>query len=137
MIRIVKLAAIVALCALAACASPPTERELNYLGSALTKVSAAVDATVRYGRPVEGLSEQQLLQLSTAHDPDLMKPFQGLTVRVLREGVDSSVLVCQKDDGAALLEDAGCTARLDQLRWNNRVTNRCEFTLNLKMVCAR
>lgn len=137
MILIVKLAAVVAICALAACASPPTERELNFMGSALTKVSAAVDATVRYRRPAEGLPEQELLQLATAHDPALLKPFQGLTVRVLREGVDSAVLVCQKDEGAALLEDAGCTARLDQRRWTSRGADRCEFTLELKTVCAR
>ena len=137
MIGIVKLATVVVVVSLAACAVPPTERQLNYLGSALTKVSAAVDATVRYASPTERLPEDQLLQLSTAHDPDLLKPFQGMTVRVLRTGVDSAVLVCQKDAGAALLEDAGCTARLDSQRWNSGGAKRCEFTLDLKTICAR
>ena len=137
MIRIVKLTLVVAVVALAACAAPPTERQLNYLGSALTKVSAAVDVTVRYASPAEGLPEDQLLWLSTAHDPDLLKPFQGMTVRVLRAGVNSAVLVCRNDDGAALLEDAGCTAKLDGQRWNSGSTQSCDFTLDLKTICAQ
>lgn len=137
MIRIFKLTAAIAITALGACASPPTEREMNYMASALTKVSAAVDATVRYSSPGESLSAEQLLQLSTAHDADLMKPFEGFNVRVLRSGEDSAVLVCRKDDGAALLEDAGCTARLDRHRWNSGGDDRCQFTLDLKTICAR
>ena len=39
---------------LVACASQPNERQMNHLASALTKVSAAVDATVRYRRTADG-----------------------------------------------------------------------------------
>jgi hypothetical protein len=108
---------------LASCATQPSEREMNYLASALTKVSAAVDATVRYRRQPESLTEGE--------------PFDGLSVRVLRSGRDSAVLVCQPQ-GKALLEDAGCTAKLDAHRW--RTTgggNQCAFTLDLDKVCAR
>ncbi len=132
-----KLIAVFAVCLVTACGTQPSEQEMNYLGSALTKVSAAVDATVRYRRPAEGLPEAELLQLSTAHDPALMKPFDGLTVRVLRDGRDSAVLVCEARGGKALLEDAGCTAKLDQHRWNSGGIERCEFTLDVKKVCAQ
>jgi len=135
--RIYKITAALTVCLLAACVTEPTEREMNYLASALTKVSAAVDATVRYRRPADGLPEAALLQLSTAHDPALMKPFDGLTVRVLRDGRDSAVLVCAPRAGKALLEDAGCTAKLEQHRWNNGSTDHCEFTIDIKKVCAR
>ncbi len=122
---------------LASCATQPDEREMNYLASALTKVSAAVDATVRYRRPPENMSEGDLLRAATAHDSQLMKPFDGLTVRVLRGGRDSAVMVCQPR-GKALLEDTGCTAKLDVHRWNATGANdRCEFTLDLDKVCDR
>lgn len=132
-----KITATITVCLLAACATQPTEREMNYLASALTKVSAAVDATVRYRRTADGLPEAELLRFSTAHDPALLKPFDGLTVRVLRDGRDSAVLVCESRADKALLEDAGCTAKLDQHRWSNGGTNRCEFTIDIKKVCAR
>lgn len=118
------------------CATAPGEREMNYLASALTKVSAAVDATARYKRSADGLMEGQLLQASTEHDPGLLKPFDGLTVRVMRSGRDSAVLICQTGGGKALLEDAGCTAKMDVRRWSG--TNPlCEFTLDVKQACAR
>ena len=122
---------------LVACASQPSEREMNYLASALTKVSAAVDATARHRRSADGLNEAQLLQAATAHDPSLMKPFDGMTVRVLREGRDSAVLVCRANGGTPLLEDAGCTAKMDVHRWSQAANDRCEFTVNVKQVCAR
>jgi hypothetical protein len=132
-----KITATITVCLLAACATQPTEREMNNLASALTKVSAAVDATARYRRTADGLPEAELLRFSTAHDPALLKPFDGLTVRVLRDGRDSAVLVCESRADKALLEDAGCTAKLDQHRWSNGGTNRCEFTIDIKKVCAR
>lgn len=122
---------------LVACASQPSEREMNHLASALTKVSAAVDATARHRRSADGLNETRLLQAATGHDSSLLKPFEGLTVRVLRDGRDSAVLVCKASGGGALLEDAGCTAKMDVHRWSQDANNRCEFTLNVKQVCAR
>ncbi len=121
---------------LAGCAAPPSEREMNYFASGLTKLSAAMDATVRYRGQPEGLSEADLLRQATEHDPQLLKPFEGMTVRVLRSGRNSAVMVC-KPQGKALLEDAGCTAKLDVHRWSVGGDERCEFTLDLNSVCAR
>lgn len=135
--RLMIHAAILALALLGGCATQPSEREMNYLASALTKVSAAVDATARYKRSSDGLGETQLLQAATAHDPSLMRPFEDLTVRMQRVGRDSAVLVCQLGDGKPLLEDAGCTAKLDVHRWSNGANGRCEFTLDVKQTCAR
>lgn len=131
-----KIIAIFAIGLATACATQPDAHEMNYLASALTKVSAAVDATTRYRRPADGLSDAELLQFSTAHDPELMKPFDGLTVRVMRDGRDSAVLVCDAHSGKPLLEDAGCTAKLDQHRWNSGDVDRCDFTLDVKQVCS-
>lgn len=59
-----------------------------------------------------------------------------LRAEVLRDGHDSAVLVCESHAGKALLEDAGCTAKLDQYHRSNGGTNRCEFTINIKKACV-
>lgn len=136
MTRVFNLALTLSVVLLASCATQPNEQEMNHLASALTKLSAAVDVTVRYRAPAETLSESELLLAATGHDPQLMKPFEGMKVRVLRRGRDSAVLVCQAD-GKALLEDAGCTAKLDVHRWSATGSDRCEFTLDIGKVCVR
>jgi hypothetical protein len=103
------------------------------LGSALTKLSKAVEYTVRYTNPPEGLSDQELLTRATQEDPTLLEPFKGFTVRVLRQDRHAIVLVCTLDRQRALLEDAGCTAKLDKHSWEEN--QRCEFTLSVSTVC--
>lgn len=111
---------------LAACALRPSEREMNYLASALTKVSAAVDATVRFRPPPAAASEAEMLQASTAHDPGLLRPFADYILRVQRSGRASAVLVCDRAAKTALLEDAGCTARADVCSIAKRAGGDCE-----------
>lgn len=122
---------------LSACALRPSEREMNYLASALTKVSAAVDASVRYRPLAATASDAEVLEAATAHDPGLLKPFVNYTVRVQRSGRASAVLVCDRGGNHALLEDAGCTAKLDEHRWSSSGPQRCEFTLDLSTICRR
>lgn len=131
----VKAAAAAVVFLLAACASAQSERDMNYLGSALSKLSAAVDATVRYDKPAEDVDEATLLQLSVAQDASLLQPFNGMTVRIRRQGQASAVLVCEAPGGKALLEDAGCTARMDSHRWRDETA--CQFTLDLSATCAQ
>lgn len=119
------------------CAAQVDEREMNYLASALTKVSASVDATVRYGGIPSNATPEEVLSLSTQHDPLLLEPFDGkrLTVRLL--GKNSVLLVCDGVTQRALLEDTGCTARMDSHRWTSGVNTQCEFTLNVEAICGR
>jgi hypothetical protein len=123
--------------ALAGCALRPSEREMNFLASALTKLSAAVDATARYGQLPADATGADLLTAATADDLGLVAPFSGYTIRVQRSGRFSSILICDRQGANALLEDAGCTAKLDEHRWSAPSPQRCEFTLNLNAVCAR
>lgn len=131
----IKAAAAAVVFLLAACASAQSERDTNYLGSALSKLSAAVDATVRYDKPAEDVDEPTLLQLAIAQDPSLLQPFNGMTLRIRREGQASAVLICEAPQGKALLEDAGCTARMDSHRWRDETA--CQFTLDLSATCAQ
>lgn len=119
------------------CALPRNEQEMNSMSSALTKVSAAVDATARYRRSADTLDEDQLLRMSTAHDPGLLKSFEKQKIRVLRAERNTAVLVCDAKTAQPLLEDAGCTPQLDAHRWRDSPQGGCVFSLDLEKVCSR
>jgi hypothetical protein len=103
--------------------------------SALTKLSAAVESTVRYKNPPPELNDWQLLTLATRHDPALLDNFKGYRVRVLRQARHSVVLVCNTSGTRALLEDAGCTGPTDRHRWMGK-PEACEFTTSIAEVCG-
>ena len=112
------------------------DEEMYRLASALTKLSAAAEATVRYENPPAGISEEELLRLATQHDPALLKPFESYFVRVLSRDRHAIVLVCTKDKGQGLLEDAGCSARLDVHLWQAQPPKSCNFTVKVEEVCT-
>lgn len=132
-----KTAAIaIAISFLAACTSSqkyPGSEEMYIKASALTKLSAAVESTVRYKNPPPTLGETELLTLATRHDPVLLENFKGYRVKVLREGRHSAVLVCDATGTRALLEDAGCTGPMDRERWKGPAP--CEFSIDTAAVC--
>jgi len=115
---------------------PVKAEKMNILGSALTKLSASVEATVRYEDPPEGSSDKELLALATNHDPGLLAPFSDYTVRVSRQDGHAIVLICDNKGKVALLEDAGCSSELDQHLWKENPPKRCEFMLDANEVCA-
>jgi hypothetical protein len=104
-------------------------------GSALTKLSAAVESTVRYKNPAPDLSDSELLALATRHDPVLLENFNGYKVRVLRQDRHSAVLVCDAAGTQALLGDAGCTGPMDRNRWLGKM-ELCEFSIDIKKICG-
>ncbi len=120
------------------CADPhrADDQRILRLGSSLTKLSRAVEYTVRYGQPVSALSDEALLAQATEQDPTLLMPFKGYVVRVSRQDRHAVVLVCTSDPPQALLEDAGCTARLDKESWRQAPGAACEFSLQAAAVCA-
>ena len=116
--------------------SRAAEAENMYvLGSALTKLSASVEATVRYEDPPEGISDKELLDLSTKHDPVLMDPFVDYTLRVSRQDGHAVVLVCDKEGQVGLLEDAGCSSEMDMHLWREDPPKPCEFTVKAQEAC--
>lgn len=110
--------------------------EMYIKASALTKLSAAVESTVRYKNPPPELGENELLTLATRHDPILLENFKGYRVRVLRNERHSVVLVCNAAGTHALLEDAGCSGPMDRNRWLEK-PEPCEFSLDTKAVCGK
>lgn len=125
---------------LAGCASLPSEQqareeEMLIAASALTKVAAAAEASVRYGNPPESLSDEEFLRYATVHDPVLLHPFVQYRLKVLRKERHAVILVCSTDGAVALIEDAGCTAQSDRHHWRSVPASACVFTLEPRSIC--
>ena len=105
------------------------------LASALTKLSSSVEATVRYEKILEGATSDDIITLSTSHDKSLLEPFSGYKVKVHVENRHAIVLVCNVSATEAYLEDAGCSAELDQHHWKTKIIESCNATINLAQVC--
>lgn len=118
-------------------AEPPDAEEMMVMASRLTKLSTAVESTVRYKKPPADLNENELLQLSVKHDPQLLENFTGFKVRVLSQDRHAIVLVCSKEGGRSLLEDAGCTSAMDRHHWRDSPQSACNFTINAVTDCPK
>jgi hypothetical protein len=127
--KILGLAAVSACLTISTSATASEQNDMNRVASALTKLSSAVEATVRYRRPSTLLSSRELLMLSTAHDTKLLEPFAPYKVQIFRDRDKVTLLVCEVRRDRALLEDRACTARLDQHHWSSSSTASCAFTL--------
>ncbi len=111
-------------------------KTMNKLGSSLTKLSAAVESTVRYKNPPRGISDQELLKLATQHDPGLLDAFKNYKLRVLQQNRHAVVLVCDKKGKQGLLEDAGCTGRMENQLWQDKKCP-CKFTIKPEDICKK
>jgi hypothetical protein len=109
------------------------DKAMYSLASSLTKLAKAVESTVRYKKPPEKISDSDLLKLACKRDPKLLEPFKKYTVKVHKENRHAIVLVCTPNGKRGLLEDAGCTAKMDKHLWKSSVA--CKFTLKIKNVC--
>jgi len=132
---IVVIAAVLS-AACAAHAQIPSDEEMLINASALTKVAAAVESAVKFRDAPASLTEAELLSFATAHDPEMLEPFRGYSVRPRRVGMDTSVLLCTADNKIGLLEDAGCSAESDAHLWKRSPSPSCDFHLNLTQVCS-
>ncbi len=112
-----------------------SEGEMMTAAAALTKVTTAAEAKLRYGPPSDTLSDAEFLAQSVAHDPGLLKPVAGYQVKARRQGRQVAILVCSADGAIALLEDAGCTAAMDRQRWKDKPKSPCGFTIDLAQLC--
>lgn len=103
-------------------------REMANLASALTHVSSAIQATIKVKNPSNQLSGKELLRLSVAHDPALLRPFNDYEIDVIRHGKFAIVLICDERETMALLEDITCTAQIDKNHWRNFPKTPCRST---------
>lgn len=118
-------------------AKRPDTGEMMMMASRLTKLSAAVESTVRYKNPSAGLDENGLLHLSVKHDPQLLENFADFKVKVLSQDRHAIVLICSKEGDQGLLEDAGCTSTMDRHHWRDSPQSACSFTMNAATDCPK
>lgn len=114
------------------------ESKMDTLAAQLKHLSDSVESAVRYKHAPDTLSDKELLIFATKHDPGLIGPFEPYVVKARSVAVGqvrhSDVLVCSPDGRNALLEDIGCTARMDSQRWHE--PSPCEFSLDVVQVCS-
>ncbi|AFR01503.1 hypothetical protein V6M93_02085 [Pectobacterium brasiliense] len=115
--------------------SSANQQETMYpLSSALTKLSSSVEAETRYGNP-DAATDNTLLVAATAHDPALLAPFKDYKMKAKSVEGHSLILVCSADGRQALLEDAGCTAKMDKHHWQEKANPGCNYTIDMAQVC--
>ena len=118
----------------ASCGS--SSQKMQTLGDELRRLTAAVQGEVSADPAgTAGLSDRELLARATAHDPALLEPFDGYSVRTSREGDYIAVLVCTPDGKRGLLEDTNCTVALDRQLWRDAPEQACQSTVRLADVC--
>ena len=120
-----------------ACAHVPLNESsrMSPLGPALTKLTAAADASIAYEHPAKDLDETALLKFTTSYDPTLLEPFEGYAVRLIAEDLHAIILICDAKRTRALFEDVGCTMGLDRSAWQELPPPPCAFTLHVKTTC--
>lgn len=132
------LARTIAGLALAAVAGAPVlgdDSEMYALASALTKLTAAVEAAV-FEAPEDQTEDADLLAAATRHDSRLLARFRGYALHAKRDNGHALVLVCSPDGRVGLLEDAGCSAKLDAHLWKATPSKSCAFTLTAASACG-
>lgn len=112
------------------------EEDMLKLGSALTKLSAAVESTCRYKSSSAEAKDAELLAFATQHDPSLLQHFSGLRVLARCDARHGAVLICNDSGDEALLEDVGCTAKLDRHAWRDDSRTKCAYTVSPRQLCV-
>jgi hypothetical protein len=126
-----------ALFLLAACGTTgtdgrPNAEERGRLSTKMVNLSSAVDAYFLGLTEPPQESDEVILQKATSHDPRLLAPeFTPYLLKVQYQNPYAVVLLCSQE-GKAIMEDAGCSARLDR---QVQTDAPCQFTLRVLPGC--
>jgi hypothetical protein len=108
-------------------------RQEEGLAASMINLSAAVDAYFSDADAAPATSDEEIIRQATAHDPSLLTSvFKPYLIRVQRQAPYSVLLLCTEDGKQAVLEDAGCSARLDR---RAKKGAPCKFTLKVGAGC--
>ncbi len=111
----------------------PKEKERGQLGTAMVNLSQAADMYLSERSEPPKESDAELLRQATRHDPSLMSPaFSNYLLKLRFQQPYTVLLLCTKDGREAIMEDAGCSARLDRQVHDKQP---CEFTLQVSAGC--
>ena len=121
---------------IAGCSLWGAQPKRGTLAAKLMNLSAAVDMYFAElpGPPVDG-EDQELLKRATAHDKDLLADeFARYQLKVKYQAGHAVLLLCNRDGTKALMEDVGCSARLDRKAFRKNLP--CTFTLTVNEECV-
>ena len=120
----------------AGCSLLSTQPERGTLAAKMMNLSAAVDIYFsELPNPPADMEAEELLELATEHDEDLLADeFDQYRLKVAYQAGHAVLLLCTKDGSRALLEDAGCSARLDRKAFRKDLI--CTFALKVNKDCA-
>lgn len=133
-----KLSRLVATLLLGICAvaiaAPPDDEERGRLSTKMVNLSSAVDAYFSDLPEAPTEDDQAILKNATQHDSRLLSPeFEPYLLKVQYQAPYAVLLLCSKDGQVAIMEDAGCSARLDRQVIDEEAP--CEFTLRVSQGC--
>lgn len=114
-------------------AAAPSAQERGHLSTKMVNLSSAVDTYFTGLAEAPADDDATLLKKATRRDARLLAPeFKPYQLKVQYQTPYAVVLLCSKDGKRAIMEDAGCSARLDR-----QVTEiePCEFTLKVSQGC--
>ncbi|HCN71835.1 MAG TPA: hypothetical protein DIS96_08980 [Pusillimonas sp.] len=128
------LSILVCLFMLAGCAkSAPYDDEIMYdHASELKDIVQIVDGEVKFGAN-DGLSSDAIIQKALKTRPNALDSFSPYSVEFAISGDDAVVLMC--DGNVGLIEDAGCTAKVERILWSNPEPDTCRFALDTSQMC--
>lgn len=115
---------------LVACSKPLEPQRMYDSASALTKLTAHVDAAVVYGPSVEGVSDQALLDKAFEDNPTLKPQLGSQTIHLQRGDKGVVLMLCSADGATSLLEDLSCTPGMDKHHWRDEPGRSCTFALS-------
>lgn len=122
---------------LGACVTPtddsPDAGERGRLSTKMVNLSSAVNTYFADLPAAPTDSDVTILENATRHDKRLLaSEFKPYMLKVQYQNPYAVLLLCSRDGTRAIMEDAGCSARLDR-----QVTRAapCEFTLRVSRGC--
>lgn len=111
---------------LSACANSH-ESEMYSTASALTKLTAHVDASVLFSPVGETSSDQALLAKAFEDNPTLQSPLGALSLHLQRGTKGVVLMVCTSDGTTVLFEDLSCTPGIDRHHWRDEPVVRARL----------
>ncbi len=112
----------------AGCAT--TSQKAERLVSPLPKLTAAVEALVRYPDPANPVRDDQLVAEAIKDKPELQRAFKGYPIKVRHDAKNTVILVCSPDGQGALLEDASWTLGVDHMWYLVKPLPPADFTMD-------
>lgn len=121
----------------AGCIGGYTKNQEEYfkLGSALTKLSKALDFVISFEEPPIETTSPELLGMATSNNPSLLEPFEDYQLKVIRKDSSAIILVCSTDGQYAILEDVTCSAAMERHAWKEQPAPPCLATLQPATIC--